>query len=83
MGASMYPSAYRMLAVALCPVCKEEFWLLDEQTFEPGSQPARYPGKLPVVFTCCGQSQTAAPRTITYRLQRIIRSKPSDAGSRN
>ena len=29
----------RMVATVRCPKCKNDFWLLDAQMFEPGTQP--------------------------------------------
>ena len=72
-----------MIAAAICPKCKHEFWLMDEPTFEPGGQPPKYLGESPITFLCCGQEQTVPPSSIVYRPQRVIKSKSAQSGWSN
>jgi hypothetical protein len=67
----MASPGYKMVAVAICPTRGNEFWLLDEPVFDPGSQPAEYPGKSSITFICCDTAQSVPPSTIVYRLRRI------------
>jgi hypothetical protein len=54
----MPTSAKKMIPIAACPKCKAEFWLLDEEMYEPGAQRAKSPGKAAVTFICCGNPQS-------------------------
>jgi hypothetical protein len=65
-----------MVPTAICPACGKEYWLLDEAMFEPGTQPATFPGKAAVTFVCCNEARTVPPDSIVYRLQRVGGSKP-------
>jgi hypothetical protein len=68
--ASMSRSAYKMVPTAICPACGKKYWLLDEPMFEPGVQPATFPGKHAVTFVCCSKAQSVSPSSVVYRLQR-------------
>jgi len=76
----MLTSGFRMIAAALCPKCKHEFWLMDEPMFDPGGQPPKYLGESPISFLCCGQEHTVPPSSIVYRPQRVIKSKAAESG---
>jgi hypothetical protein len=64
----MSNSANKMIPIATCPKCKAEFWLLDEEMYEPGAQPAKSPGKAAVTFICCGNPQSVPPGSVIYRV---------------
>jgi hypothetical protein len=64
----MPTSANKMIPIATCPKCKAEFWLLDQEMYEPGAQPAKSPGKATVTFICCGNPQSVPPGSVIYRV---------------
>ena len=78
-GVSMLTSGFRMIAAAICPMCKHEFWLMDEPMFDPGAQPPKYLGESPITFLFCGQEHTVPPSSVVYRPQRVIKSKAAEA----
>jgi hypothetical protein len=42
----MASSGFKMIATAICPTCKHEFWLLDEPMFDPGLAPTGVSGRI-------------------------------------
>jgi len=73
-------TGYRMIATAICAFCKTEFWLIDEPVFEPGSQPELFQGTKQIAFTCCDTPQSVSPKTVVYRVQRVIYSPGGEKG---
>jgi hypothetical protein len=60
-----------MVHVIFCPECLAEFWLTDEEVFEPGIRPQRAMRQNPISFICCGKTQTVSAASITYKKAKV------------